>query len=90
MTDPSSNEIVDQRIAYLREVRALHGKKRQAGFVLCLIGALLVIWGSQRSDPHILATNAGVALIAAGWALFIYVIVMRTRYVRSHPFEPKR
>jgi hypothetical protein len=64
-------------------VRTLHANKQSAGLVLCAVGALLLVWGRVRAGAPELAVPAGLALIALGWALFAYVIVMRTRYVRA-------
>ena len=83
-------DLTERRLNYLQEVRGLNAGKRTLGFVACLAGAMLLIWGRMRADSPPLAVPAGLALIAAGWALFVYVIVMRTRYVRTHPFDPKR
>jgi hypothetical protein len=67
----------------MTSVRLLHANKQSAGLVLCAIGAVLLIAGRVRTDVPQLAVPAGLALIALGWALFAYVIVMRTRYVRA-------
>jgi hypothetical protein len=64
-------------------IRRLHAGKQTAGLLSCVAGALLLIWGRLRPDAPELAVAAGLALIALGWALFAYVIVMRTRYVRA-------
>jgi drug/metabolite transporter (DMT)-like permease len=84
-----SEELVQQRIEYLRAIRALHNGKRQIGFVLSLAGVLLLIWGTQRVGAPAFAEPLGLGLIAASWALFGYVIFMRNRYVRANPFKPK-
>ncbi len=31
---------------------------------------------------------AALGVIAVGWAMLIYVIVARQRFVRAHPFDP--
>ncbi|MEI6282134.1 MAG: hypothetical protein WCP82_05390 [Alphaproteobacteria bacterium] len=82
--------LTEQRPSYLQEVRGLNSGKRTLGFAVSLLGAMLLIWGRMRVDSPPMAIPSGLVLIATGWALFIYVIVMRTRYVRTHPFDPKR
>jgi hypothetical protein len=82
--------LTEQRLSYLQEVRGLNNGKRTLGFAVSLLGAMLLIWGRMRVDSPPMAIPSGLVLIATGWALFIYVIVMRTRYVRIHPFDPKR
>ena len=67
----------------MTSVRHLHAGKQTAGLLLCALGALLLIWGRLRADAPGFAVLAGLALIVLGWALFAYVIVMRTRYVRA-------
>ncbi len=64
-------------------VRSLHAHKQTAGMVLSLVGALLTVWGRLVPGSPQLAVPAGLTLVAIGWALFAYVIVMRTRYVRA-------
>jgi drug/metabolite transporter (DMT)-like permease len=67
----------------MTSVRHLHSGKQTAGLLACVAGAILLIWGRVRPEAPDLAVPAGLALIALGWALFAYVIVMRTRYVRA-------
>jgi cytochrome c-type biogenesis protein CcmH/NrfF len=35
------------------------------------------------------AVPVAFLVIGAAWALFAYVIIRRTRYVRAHPFDPQ-
>ena len=67
----------------MTSVRHLHANKQTAGLLACVAGAVLLIWGRVRPEAPELAVAAGLALIGLGWALFAYVIVMRTRYVRA-------
>jgi len=67
----------------MTSVRQLHANKQTAGLLACVAGAVLLIWGRVRPEAPELAVAAGLALIGLGWALFAYVIVMRTRYVRA-------
>ena len=67
----------------MTSVRHLHANKQTAGLLSCVAGAVLLIWGRVRPEAPELAVAAGLALIGLGWALFAYVIVMRTRYVRA-------
>jgi hypothetical protein len=46
--------------------------------------------GSHRAgSAPFWAVVAGLVTIGAGWLLFAYVIIRRTRYVRAHPFDPQ-
>ena len=67
----------------MTSVRDLHANKQTAGLLACVAGAVLLIWGRVRPEAPDLAVPAGLFLIGLGWALFAYVIVMRTRYVRA-------
>ena len=67
----------------MTSVRHLHANKQTLGLLACVAGAVLLIWGRVRPEAPDLAVPAGLALIGLGWALFAYVIVMRTRYVRA-------
>jgi hypothetical protein len=82
-------KLLEQRIAYVKTIRALHRNERIAGLVGCLVGALLLIWGRQAVGAPAWAAPTGLVTIGAGWLLFAYVIIRRTRYVRAHPFDPQ-
>jgi len=78
-----------RRAAYLDTVRGLHRRERGVGFIACLVGAMLLIWGRTVAGAPSWAAIVGLVTIAAGWSLFAYVIIRRTRYVRAHPFDPQ-
>jgi hypothetical protein len=82
-------KLLEKRVAYVKSIRALHRNERIAGLVGCLIGALLLIWGRQNAGAPAWAAPTGLVTIGAGWLLFAYVILRRTRYVRAHPFDPQ-
>ena len=83
------SELNIRRAAYADSIRALGRRERGVGFVACLVGALLLIWGRTVQGAPFLAVVAGLVTIGAGWLLFAYVIIRRTRYVRAHPFDPQ-
>lgn len=78
-----------RRAAYADTIRSLHRRERGIGFVACLVGAILLIWGRTVQGAPFWAVIAGLVTIGAGWLLFAYVIIRRTRYVRAHPFDPQ-
>jgi len=78
-----------RKAAYADTIRALGRRERGVGFVACLLGAILLIWGRTGQGAPFWAVVAGLATIGAGWLLFAYVIIRRTRYVRAHPFDPQ-
>ena len=87
MTDDP--QLLAKRVAYVKTIRGLYRNERIAGLVGCLIGALLLIWGRQAAGAPAWAAPTGLVTIGAGWVLFAYVILRRTRYVRAHPFDPQ-
>ena len=82
-------KLLERRVAYVKTIRSLHRNERVAGLVGCLVGALLLIWGRQAVGAPAWAAPTGLVTIGAGWLLFAYVIIRRTRYVRAHPFDPQ-
>jgi hypothetical protein len=78
-----------RRAAYADTIRSLHRRERGVGFVACLLGAILLIWGRTVTGAPFWAVVVGLVTIGAGWLLFAYVIIRRTRYVRAHPFDPQ-
>ena len=67
----------------MTSVRQLHAGKQTVGLLFSVTGALLLMWGRLRPEAPDLVVPAGLALIAIGWTLFAYVIVMRVRYARA-------
>jgi len=87
MTDARSDEKVT---AYRAEIRAVGRNQRLAGFGLVLLGAILV-WGATRAGGLTeLVQMAGYAALAAGWALMLAAIFLRTRYHRRRMAELDR
>jgi hypothetical protein len=81
-------ELLGKRAAYIDTLRGLHKRERLVGFLLILAGAALVIPSRFVFGwPH-QAIWAGYALVAVGWALFIYVIFRRSQWRRANPFNP--
>ena len=75
------------RMAYRKELRRVAWPVRVAGFALIVLGALSVMaprWVATWPD---LLVNGGYALLAAGWALFLAAIFIRTRYHRRRMAE---
>ncbi|WP_297513006.1 hypothetical protein [uncultured Caulobacter sp.] len=87
MIDDSALNI--RRAAYADSIRALGRRERGVGFLACLVGAILLIWGRTVQGAPSWAVVAGLVTIGVGWSLFAYVILRRTRYVRAHPFDPQ-
>ena len=76
------------RAAYLETVRAQGRQVRLAGFIASLVGVLILVLGRFRlgGAPWLLWT--GVVIIAFGWSCFVYALVRRLTWIRSHPYDP--
>ena len=81
-------ELLTRKAAYIDTIRTLHRRERQAGFVACLVGVLVLVWGRLGEGAPPWAAWIGLVVIAAGWGLFVYVMVRRSAWVRAHPFDP--
>ena len=80
-----------RRAAYVSEIRAVALRARRMGLVAFMLGAATLIWAALRGQGvHSNVAHLAEGAIVLGWALFIYVTVKRTRYVRTHPFDPNR
>ena len=82
-------QLLAKRVAYVRAIRGLYRNERIAGLVGSLVGAMLLIWGRMGQGAPAWAVPVAFLVIGAAWALFAYVIIRRTRYVRAHPFDPQ-
>ena len=78
-----------KKIAYIDRIRGMHKNKRNLGFLGCLLGVLIMLAGRYSPQVPDWTVWAGVAVVAAGWLLFAYVIFSRVTYVRTHPFDPE-
>jgi hypothetical protein len=89
MTLTDDPVLIEKRIAYIDMVRAKGKHIHTGGFAVCLAGVVLLVWAAMRGPG---ATSplgfAALGVIAVGWAMLIYVIVARQRFVRAHPFDP--
>jgi len=83
-----SADMAQWRVAYIDTVRNLHKRERHIAMAGCLLGVLLMAAGGFMEGAPSWLRWAGLAVIAPSWALFVYVVVSRTRYVRAHPFDP--
>jgi|GEM_PF-593308 len=78
-----------RRAAYVDDIRNVALRTRRIGWAALLAGLGTLAWAATRGPGvHSRAAHSGEIAIALGWALFVYVMVRRTRYVRAHPFDP--
>jgi hypothetical protein len=76
-----------QRAAYKSELRALAWSWRLAGFLLVGLGAAGLVWTQLEAGKAQDLRLASWIAVAAGWAVFIAVIVRRTLYHRTRMAE---
>ena len=60
---------------------------RNAGFIACLVGAMVMITGRYVAGVPVWLTSVGVAVIVFGWGLFAYSMFKRAAYARAHPID---
>jgi VIT1/CCC1 family predicted Fe2+/Mn2+ transporter len=77
-----------RQAAYIDTVRGREVGTRNAGFVACLIGALVLIASRFVGGWPAWGMWVGVAIILLGWALFVISVLRRADWVRAHPFDP--
>ncbi len=78
----------EQRLAWIRKVRGLHRSKRLIGFAGIILGASMLLWRKFTPSAPEWAMLGGIAVLAASWILFIYVIWDRWRWVKNNPYKP--
>ncbi len=83
MDDPAE---LERRTAWLDAMRAQGRAARLAGLVLSLVGVMILVIGRYRLGGPTWALAGGVAVIALGWALFIYAVGRRLFWARTHPY----
>ncbi len=81
-------KVLDRRAAYIDHIRGLYRRERTVGLIGCLAGVMLLVWARYRMGAEAWAMWGAIAVIAAAWGLFAYVIFKRTQWVRAHPFDP--
>ena len=79
---------LERRSAYFERVRALGRPQRFAGFVACLIGVVMMVLARFRLGGAPWLLWPGLAVVALGWAFFVYSLARRLYWVRAHPFDP--
>lgn len=79
------------RAAYRRELRGVAQGLRMAGFLLVFAALGLFAW-SRSGGPWYLGPlptqTWGWACLVAGWAIWIWVIVTRSRHHKARMAEP--
>ena len=79
---------LQRQVAYLETLRSQGRSARTAGYIACLAGVLILIIGRFRLGGATWLLWSGLAVVAVGWACFIYAVVRRLSWSRAHPFDP--
>ncbi len=80
--------LIDRQAAYVDQLRALGRAQRTMGLVASLVGVLVLVMGRYRFPDALWVTWTGAAVIAFGWACFVYAVARRFLWMRAHPFDP--
>lgn len=78
---------LERRAAYLETLRAQGRSARFAGFILSLVGVMILVIGRFRLGSPTWALMGGAAIVALAWALFVYAVGRRLYWVRAHPYS---
>ena len=81
--------VPDRQSAYLETIRRMGRPQRNLGFIVCLLGVMMLVIARFRLAGAPWLLWGGVAVIAVGWGLFAYAVAARLLYVRAHPFDRK-
>jgi len=80
--------VLDRQVAYLDRIRAMGQRERTIGLFASLVGVLIIVIARFRLPDMPWVLWVGVAVVAAGWGLFILSVARRILWVRAHPFDP--
>ncbi len=90
MPDHNPDAEHQRRLAWVQQVRQMHRWKRAVGVIGCAIAVVLMLWSKYApASAPAWSTQAGLAVAAASWLLFVYIIVSRMIWVRRNPLNPK-
>jgi hypothetical protein len=74
----------------IQAIRAYHRGTRNAGYVACLLGAIVMIAGAKMPAAPEWLASVGVSIIVFGWGLFGFALIKRMAFARAHPGERER
>ena len=77
-----------QYAAYRAELRRIAWPLRIGGLALILLGACVII--ASKSDSDASLRSIGFAMLGLGWGLWGYVLWVRSRWEKAHPFTGPR
>ena len=74
--------------AWYAHVRNMHRWKRMGGLAGCAIAIGILMWAKFTPGSPAWMFMLGFAVAGASFAVFIYVLVDRLRWVNTHPYKP--
>ena len=80
-------DLAGRRAAYASAVMALHKRTRNLGFLVCLLGVLALVATRYIWRAPMWTSWVSVVVTAAGWGMFVFVVLRRIAWVRAHPFD---
>jgi len=80
VTQPSGPVLTPEDMA---TIRAFHRGTRNAGYVFCLVGVLVMVGGRYVPGGPTWLTSAGLGVVVFGWGLLAYALFKRVALVRS-------
>ncbi len=72
------------RVERIEAIRAYHRGTQNAGYVACLVGAIVMIAGARIPAAPVWLVSVGVSVIVFGWGLLAYALIRRVAYARAH------
>ena len=67
----------------METIRAFHRGTRNAGYVCCLVGVLVMVAGRYLAGAPAWLTSVGLGVVVFGWGLLAYALFKRVALVRS-------
>lgn len=78
------DEEFKRREAWINTIRSMHRTKRKLGYLACVAGIIVVLWGRFGLGAPSWAIPLGLGIILAAWLLFVYVLWDRWRWARAN------
>ncbi len=82
------DEELERRMAWVATIRAMHRQKRFIGYLGCLAGIIVILWGRFGQGAPGWTIPVGLGIIFASWLLFVYVLWDRWRWAKAN--DPSR
>jgi len=78
-TSPAAPQLDSDAI---QQIRAYHRRERNAGYICCLLGVLVMIAGRYMTGAPIWLVNVGLTVVLFGWGLLAFALIKRVSLAR--------